>query len=92
MSKEAVGDGVGCISVSGGELTVDGLSVFCCVLSSGEGGNGSVVGAREVDGEGVSAGVASKLAKIFEYSIDFFKIQKGDKFAITLNERYIHTN
>lgn len=39
--------------------------------------------------EGVSAGVASKLAKIFEYSIDFFKIQKGDKFAITLNERYI---
>jgi murein DD-endopeptidase MepM/ murein hydrolase activator NlpD len=39
--------------------------------------------------EGVSAGIASKLAKIFEYSIDFFKIQKGDKFAITLNERYI---
>ena len=39
--------------------------------------------------EGVSAGVASKLAKIFEYSIDFFKIQKGDKFAVILNERYI---
>jgi murein DD-endopeptidase MepM/ murein hydrolase activator NlpD len=39
--------------------------------------------------EGVSAGVASKLAKIFEYSIDFFKIQKGDKFAITIKERFI---
>lgn len=39
--------------------------------------------------EGVSAGVASKLAKIFEYSIDFFKIKKGDKFAITINERFI---
>lgn len=39
--------------------------------------------------EGVSAGVASNLAKIFEYSIDFFKIQKGDKFAITINERFI---
>ena len=39
--------------------------------------------------EGVNAGVASKLAKIFEYSIDFFKIQKGDKFAITIDERYI---
>ena len=39
--------------------------------------------------ENVSASVASKLAKIFEYSIDFFKIQKGDKFAVTLVERYI---
>ncbi|HBK83511.1 MAG TPA: peptidase M23, partial [Flavobacterium sp.] len=39
--------------------------------------------------EGVSASVAPKLAKIFEYSIDFFKIRKGDKFAITLVERYI---
>ena len=39
--------------------------------------------------EGVSPGVASKLAKIFEYSIDFFKIKKGDKFAITINERFI---
>ena len=39
--------------------------------------------------EGVSAGVASKLAKIFEYSIDFFKIKKGDKFAITIKERFI---
>ena len=39
--------------------------------------------------EGVSPGVASNLAKIFEYSIDFFKIRKGDKFAITINERFI---
>jgi murein DD-endopeptidase MepM/ murein hydrolase activator NlpD len=39
--------------------------------------------------EGVSPAVASKLAKIFEYSIDFFKIQKDDKFAITIQERFI---
>jgi murein DD-endopeptidase MepM/ murein hydrolase activator NlpD len=39
--------------------------------------------------EGVSAGVASKLAKIYEYSIDFFKIKRGDKFAITIQERFI---
>lgn len=39
--------------------------------------------------EGVSQGFATKLAKVYEYSIDFFKIQKGDKFAVTINERYI---
>ena len=31
---------------------------------------------------GVDAGVANNLAKIYEYSIDFFKIQKEDKFAV----------
>ncbi|WP_338408904.1 peptidoglycan DD-metalloendopeptidase family protein [uncultured Flavobacterium sp.] len=49
--------------------------------------NGSL--SETLDNEGVNAGVASKLAKIFEYSIDFFKIKKGDKFAITIQERYI---
>lgn len=39
---------------------------------------------------GVDASVASNLAKVYEYSIDFFKIQKGDKFAITLYEKYIN--
>ncbi len=38
---------------------------------------------------GVSPGFASKLAKVYEYSIDFFKIQKGDKFSVTINERFI---
>lgn len=38
---------------------------------------------------GVSAGLANKLANIYAYTVDFFKIQKGDKFAVTINERYI---
>jgi hypothetical protein len=38
---------------------------------------------------GVSAGLANRLANIYAYTVDFFKIQKGDKFAVTINERYI---
>ena len=38
---------------------------------------------------GVSSGLANKLANIYAYTVDFFKIQKGDKFAVTLNELYI---
>lgn len=38
---------------------------------------------------GVSASLAPKLANVYAYTIDFFKIQKGDKFAVTLNERFI---
>lgn len=38
---------------------------------------------------GVSAGLANNLANIYAYTVDFFKIQKGDKFAVTINERYI---
>jgi murein DD-endopeptidase MepM/ murein hydrolase activator NlpD len=34
--------------------------------------------------------VANNLAKIYEYSIDFFKIQKEDKFAVTFYEKYIN--
>lgn len=39
--------------------------------------------------EGASPALASRLAKVYEYSIDFFKIQKGDKFCATIYERYI---
>ncbi len=39
---------------------------------------------------GVEAGVANNLAKIYEYSIDFFKIQKDDKFAVTMYEKFIN--
>jgi len=42
-----------------------------------------------LDNVGVSASLAPKLANIYAYSIDFFKIQKGDKFAVILNERFI---
>lgn len=38
---------------------------------------------------GVNPGLATKLAKVYEYSIDFFKIQKNDKFSVTLYERFI---
>ncbi|WP_240723568.1 peptidoglycan DD-metalloendopeptidase family protein [Flavobacterium sp. J27] len=39
--------------------------------------------------EGASPALASRLAKVYEYSIDFFKIQKGDKFCATIYERFI---
>ncbi|MEW5677454.1 peptidoglycan DD-metalloendopeptidase family protein [Flavobacterium enshiense] len=39
--------------------------------------------------EGVSAALAPELSKIYAWSIDFFKINKGDKFAVTLTEKYL---
>jgi murein DD-endopeptidase MepM/ murein hydrolase activator NlpD len=42
-----------------------------------------------LDKAGVSASLAPKLAGVYAYSIDFFKIQKGDKFAVTLYEKFI---
>lgn len=38
---------------------------------------------------GVSASLASKLANVYAYSVDFFKIQKGDNFAVTIYEKFI---
>ena len=38
----------------------------------------------------VDASLATQIAKVYAWSIDFFKLQKGDKFAITFNERYIN--
>jgi len=49
--------------------------------------NGSL--SETLSNNGVSASLAPKLANIYAYTIDFFKIQKGDKFAVTINERYI---
>jgi murein DD-endopeptidase MepM/ murein hydrolase activator NlpD len=39
--------------------------------------------------EGVDVALASKITKIYAWSIDFFKLKKGDKFAITFTERFI---
>ncbi|MDR6969120.1 murein DD-endopeptidase MepM/ murein hydrolase activator NlpD [Flavobacterium arsenatis] len=39
---------------------------------------------------GVNASMAQNLADIYAYSVDFFKIQKGDKFAVTFTEKYIN--
>lgn len=52
--------------------------------------------AAELDGslsetlskKGVSAALANELAQIYKYSIDFFKLKKGDKFAVTITEKY----
>lgn len=48
--------------------------------------NGSL--SETLDKLGVSTALAPQMAQIYAYSIDFFKIQKGDKFAITLQEKY----
>ena len=39
---------------------------------------------------GVQPSMAQNLADIYAYSVDFFKIQKGDRFAVTFNEKYIN--
>lgn len=36
-----------------------------------------------------SPALAHELSEMYAWSIDFFKIQKGDKFAVAVNERYI---
>ncbi|MDD3005447.1 peptidoglycan DD-metalloendopeptidase family protein [Flavobacterium sp.] len=39
---------------------------------------------------GVQPSLAQNLADIYAYSVDFFKIQKGDRFAATFTEKYIN--
>ncbi len=39
--------------------------------------------------EKVDIGLVSEITKVYAWSIDFFKLKKGDKFAITFTERYI---
>ena len=38
----------------------------------------------------VESELASKISKIYSYSIDFMKLKKGDRFAISFTERYIN--
>ncbi|MFV5690621.1 peptidoglycan DD-metalloendopeptidase family protein [Flavobacterium sp. LT1R49] len=38
----------------------------------------------------VEGALASKISKIYAWSIDFFKLKKGDRFAITFTERFIN--
>jgi len=40
--------------------------------------------------EGVDPSLAHNLAEVYAYSVDFFKIQKGDKFAVTFYEKFIN--
>lgn len=50
--------------------------------------NGSL--SETLSNEKVDPALASKIAKIYAWSIDFFKLQKGDKFGLTFTERYIN--
>ena len=54
--------------------------------------------AGEIDGslsasllkQGLDPGLAKKLSGVFAWSIDFFKFKKGDRFALTVSEKYIN--
>ncbi len=50
--------------------------------------NGSL--SETLKNEGASASLTSKLMGVYKWSIDFFKSQKGDKFAVTFTERFIN--
>ena len=49
--------------------------------------NGSL--SEAIEKEGVDPSLASKITKIYAWSIDFFKLKRGDKFGITFTERFI---
>lgn len=38
---------------------------------------------------GATPALTHQLSEIYAWSIDFFKLQKGDRFAVTINERFI---
>jgi murein DD-endopeptidase MepM/ murein hydrolase activator NlpD len=46
--------------------------------------------AEALSKEKVDPELAAKIAKIYAWSIDFFKLRKGDHFGITFTERYIN--
>ncbi|MFL9829910.1 peptidoglycan DD-metalloendopeptidase family protein [Flavobacterium sp. ARAG 55.4] len=39
---------------------------------------------------GVEPNLANRITKIYSWSIDFFKLKKGDRFGVIFNERYIN--
>lgn len=50
--------------------------------------NGSL--SEALDKQKVEASFATRISKVYAWSIDFFKLQKGDQFAITFTERFIN--
>jgi murein DD-endopeptidase MepM/ murein hydrolase activator NlpD len=46
--------------------------------------------AEALDKESVEPELASRISKIYQWSIDFFKLQKGDRFGVTFTERWIN--
>ena len=45
--------------------------------------------AETLDKAGASPALAQELSEIYAWSIDFFKIQKGDRFAVAVDEKFI---
>lgn len=45
---------------------------------------------EELARQKVDIGLANKISTVYAWSIDFFKLQKGDKFAMTFTERFIN--
>lgn len=43
-----------------------------------------------MDNEGLSILLSDMLADIYQWKVDFFKIQKGDQFKLIYNEKYIN--
>lgn len=40
--------------------------------------------------QGIDPSMATRISHIYKWSIDFFKLQKGDKFAMTFTERFVN--
>ncbi|WP_395044052.1 peptidoglycan DD-metalloendopeptidase family protein [Flavobacterium sp.] len=40
--------------------------------------------------QNIESSLSKKLMKVYAWSIDFFKLKKGDKFALSFTERYIN--
>ncbi|GGE34100.1 peptidase M23 [Psychroflexus planctonicus] len=43
-----------------------------------------------IDEAGISYGITSRFADIYQWSVDFFRLQKGDQFKIIYNEKFIN--
>ncbi|OCB77309.1 peptidoglycan DD-metalloendopeptidase family protein [Flavobacterium crassostreae] len=43
-----------------------------------------------LENAGVEAALANRITKIYSWSIDFFKLKKGDRYGITFTEKFIN--
>ncbi len=43
-----------------------------------------------LDANGVSSALTHNLSSVYAWSVDFFRIQKGDAFGVIFNERYVN--
>ncbi len=46
--------------------------------------------ASTLKNQNIDAALSKKLMKVYAWSIDFFRLKKGDKFALSFTERYIN--